>query len=267
MKILVCLKQILDPEISPRDFQVERDNLIAARGGANLVTNIFCENALETALQLREKSGGEITAITFGDGEAEDVLRKALALKVDHAVHIVNTEDKPTNSSGAAKVLAAAIQKLGEFDLILLGREAGDWGEGQTGAILAEELGLPFVAFVDSIDAVDSGVSVQRQTDVGSETLKAQTPIVLSITNNDANVPRIPKTRDIMMAHRKELATHSLADLGMDVASLQQAAGKTEVVDLFIPERDTSCEFVSGDSIEEKVDDFAKRIVEIVRSV
>jgi electron transfer flavoprotein beta subunit len=267
MKILVCLKQILDPEISPRDFQVDRENRIAARGGANLVTNIFCENALETALQLREKSGGEITALTFGDSEAEDVLRKALALKVDHAVQVINPESKPITSSGAAQVLAAAVKKLGQFDLVLLGREAGDWGEGQTGAILSEELGLPFVAFVDSIDVADSGVSLQRQTDVGSETLAAQTPIVLSITNNDANVPRIPKTRDIMMAHRKELTALSLEDVGLDAETVQQAADKTQVVDLFIPERDTSCEFVDGDSIEEKVDEFAKRIVEIVRSV
>ncbi len=267
MKILVCLKQILDPEISPRDFRLDRENLTAARGGANLVTNIFCENALETALQLREKGDAEITALTFGDEESEDVLRKALALKVDHAVQVLSPDTKPTNSAGAAHVLGAAIKKLGEFDLVMLGREAGDWGEGQTGAILAEELGLPFVAFVDSIDVADDGVTLQRQTDLGSESLKAATPIVLSITNNDANVPRIPKTRDIMMAHRKELTTLTLEDLELSADAVRQLAGKTEVVDLFIPERDTTCEFVGGDSIDEKVDEFAKRIVEIVRSV
>ena len=265
MKILVCLKQILDPEISPRDFQVDRNNLTADRGSANLVTNIFCENALETAIQVREKSDAEITALTFGDGEAEDVLRKALALKVDHAVHVVNPEAKPVNSSGAAQVLAAAARKLGEFDLVLLGREAGDWGEGQTAPILAEELKLPFVAYVDTIEA-GNPVQVQRQTDVGSETLTVQTPVVLSITNNDANVPRIPKTRDIMMAHRKELVTWSLEDIGLSADVVQQTAAKTQVVDLFIPKRDSTCEFIEGDSIDEKVDDLAKRIVEIVRS-
>ena len=162
MKILVCLKQIIDPEVSPRDFQLDRENLTAAQGSANLVTNIFCENALETALQLREKSGGEITALTFGGGDAEDVLRKAFALKVDAAVQVLNPSPKQPNSAGAANVLGAAIKKLGEFDLVMLGREAGDWGEGQTAAILAEELGLPFVAFVESIEAADGGVTVQR---------------------------------------------------------------------------------------------------------
>ncbi len=267
MKILVGLKQILDPEVSPRDFRIDRDHLTAARGSASLVTNIFCENALETALQVREASGGEITALTFGDSEAEDVLRKALALKVDHAVQVVNPEPKQFGSAGSAHVLAAAIRKLGQFDLILLGREAGDWGEGQTAALLAEELALPFVAFVDSIKSGDPGLVVHRQTDLGSEDLSAATPIVLSITNNDQNVPRIPKTRDIMMAHRKPLTCWSLQDVGLSTEAVQQVAGRTQVVELFIPERDTTCEFVSGDTIEERVDQFAQRVVEIIRSV
>ena len=243
MKTLVCLKQIIDPEVSPRDFQVDRDNLTASRGAANLVTNIFCENALETALQLRDKAGGEITALTFGDSEAEDVLRKALALKVDHAVQVLNPDTKQANSAGAATVLAAAARKLGEFDLILLGREAGDWGEGQTAALLAEELGLPLVSLVDAIES-NGAVTLHRQTDVGSEDVAAETPIVVSITNNDANVPRIPKTRDIMMAHRKELITWSLDDVGLSSDSVHQAAESTQIVDLFIPERETTCEFV-----------------------
>ncbi len=222
---------------------------------------------LETALQLRDAAGGEITALTFGPGDAEDVLRKALALKVDHAVQVVNPGGKQTNSAGAAHVLAAAIKKLGDFDLVMLGREAGDWGEGQTAALVAEELGLPFVAFVDSIESSGTAVIVHRQTDSGREDLSAQTPIVVSITNNDANVPRIPKTRDIMMAHRKELTAWSLEDVGLSADSVQQVASRTQVVDLFVPQRDTTCEFVTGDTIEERVNDFAERIVKIIRSV
>jgi len=264
MKILVCLKQIVDPEISPRDFQLDKANLCAAQGSANLVTNIFCENALETALQLKEKSSGEVTALTFGPSESEDVLRKALALRVDRAVQVVNPGIDQTGSAGAACVLAAAIRKLGDFDLIMLGREAGDWGEGQTGGLVAEELGLPFVAFVDSIEVADSGITVHRQTEIGREELSATGPVVVSITNNDANVPRIPKTRDIMKAHRKELTSWSLEDVGLSANGVQQAANGTEVVDLFIPEKDTTCEFISGDSIDERLQQFAQRVVDIV---
>ncbi len=264
MKILVCLKQILDPEVSPRDFQLDKANLCAAQGSANLVTNIFCENALETALQLKEKAGGEVTALTFGPPDSEDVLRKALALRVDQAVQVVNPDIAQTGSAGAACVLAAAIRKLGDFDLIMLGREAGDWGEGQTGGLVAEELGYPFVAFVDSIEVNDGGLRVHRQTEVGREELSASGPLVVSITNNDANVPRIPKTRDIMMAHRKGLTSWSLEDVGLSEDSVQQAAGGTEVVELYIPEKDTTCEFISGESMDERLQEFAQRVVDIV---
>jgi len=264
MKILVCLKQILDPEVSPRDFQLDEANLCAAQGSASLVTNIFCENALETALQLREKTDGEVIALTFGPPDSEDVLRKALALRVDQAVQVVNPEIAQAGSAGAACVLAAAIRKLGDFDLVMLGREAGDWGEGQTAGLVAEELGLPFVAFVDEIEASDSGINVHRQTEVGREQLSTSGPLVVSITNNDANVPRIPKTRDIMMAHRKELTSWSLEDVGLSEDSVRQAAEGTEVVELFIPEKDMTCEFISGDSIDERVQKFAQRVVDIV---
>jgi electron transfer flavoprotein beta subunit len=267
MKILVCLKQILDPEVSPRDFQLDREKLRAAQGSANLVTNIFCENALETALQLKDSVGGEVTAVSFGPPEAEDVLRKALALRVDQAVLVVNPGFDQFGSAGSASVLAAAIRKLGDFDLIMLGREAGDWGEGQTAGLVAEELGLPFVAFVDTVESADSGTKVYRQTEIGREEIATQLPIVVSVTNNDANVPRIPKTRDIMKAHRKELTLWSLGDVGLSEDAVRQSAGGTQVVDLFIPERDTTCEFISGDSIDYKLQEFAQRVVDVVRSV
>ena len=94
MNTIVCIKQILDPEIPARDFRIDAANREAERGGANLVTNIFCENALETALQFREAHGGKITALSCGPDGAEDVLRKALALKADDAALVVNEAAK-----------------------------------------------------------------------------------------------------------------------------------------------------------------------------
>jgi electron transfer flavoprotein beta subunit len=144
MKLLVCLKQILDPEIPARDFRVDPVRREAERGAANLVTNIFCENALETALQFRERIGsGKITVLSFGAATAEDSLRKALAMKADEAALVLNDGQPHPDPLTVARVLAAAIRKLGGFDLVMVGREAGDWGAGQTGGLLAEELGLP----------------------------------------------------------------------------------------------------------------------------
>ena len=152
MNILVCLKQILDPEIPARDFRVDPVKREAERGAASFVTNIFCENALETALQLRDRVGGTITALAFGASSAEDSLRKALAMKADSAVLVVNDDHPNPDPLEVARALALAIRKIGEFDLVMVGRESGDWGAGQTGGLVAEELGWPCISFVETIE-------------------------------------------------------------------------------------------------------------------
>ncbi len=252
MNILVCLKQILDPEMPPRDFRVDAEKLEAQRGAAGLVMNIFCANALETALQFRERVGGKITALSFGDETAEEVLRKALALRVDNAVLV--TQDFPSDTEKksrraepmlVSRVLAAAARRLGDFDLILVGREAGDWGEGQTGGLLAEELGWPCVSFAEQLEQSVSDpkiLQVRRQTENGVEVLEAASPLVVTVTNHEHNVPRIPKTRDVMMAYR------------------------AEVVALTVPQKESHCEFVAGEMLEERVTDFAERIIAVMRS-
>ena len=271
MNIIVCLKQILDPEIPARDFRVDGEKKEAVRGSANLVTNIFCENALETALQLREKSGGRITALTFGPEEAEDTLRKALAMKADAATLVVNDGHPHPDPLAVAQTLAAAIRKIGAFDLVMLGRESGDWGVAQTGGLLAEELGAPCVSFVDHIevsgDGPNGGLIVKRQTDNGWEKLTGKPPLVVTITNNEFNVPRIPKTRDIMMSARQPITKWMLEDLGVNAAEIRAGGSYYEVVDLAVPVKEVACEFVSGDTLEQKVERFAERIVEITRAL
>ena len=269
MNILVCLKQILDPEVPARDFRVDAARREAEQGSANFVTNIFCENALETALQLRERAGGgdQITVLSYGRPAAEDSLRKALAMKADAAALVVDESDSNPDPLAVARVLAAAVRRLGAFDLIMTGREAGDWGAGQTGGLLAEELGLPCVSFVDTIEAAPGGggLRLKRQTDTGWEVIEAATPVVVTVTNDEHNVPRIPKVRDVMMSYRQPLTKLTAADLGLGADALA-GGGYYEVAELFIPQKETSCEFVKGDTLDEKVEAFARRIVKAVDS-
>ena len=264
MNILVCLKQILDPEVPARDFRVDAARREAEQGSANLVTNIFCENALETALQLRERAGGaKITVLSYGRPTAEDSLRKALAMKADAAALVLNEGEGAPDPLGVARVLAAAIRRLGEFDLIMTGREAGDWGAGQTGGLLAEELGLPCVSFVDTIEVAGGGLRLKRQTDTGWEVFEAAPPVVVTVTNDEHNVPRIPKVRDVMMSYRQPLTKFALSDLGLAAG----AGDYYEVAELFIPQKESRCDFASGDTLDEKVEAFARRVVEVTRSM
>src|SRR6266849_8130852 len=226
MNLVVCLKQILDPEIPARDFRVDPVKREAERGAASLVTNIFCENALETALQFRERIGsGRITVLSFGPATAEDSLRKALAMKADSVALVLNDGHPHPDPLTVARVLAAAIRKLGGFDLVMVGREAGDWGAGQTGGLLAEELGLPCVSFVDRIESIDGKLRLKRQTDTGWELFETELPVVVSVTNDEHNVPRIPKVRDVMMSYRQPLTQWKLDDL--DIAPDEARAGNT----------------------------------------
>ena len=267
MNILVCLKQILDPEIPARDFHVDSARREAERGSANLVTNIFCENALETALQLREKSGeAKITVLSFGPASAEDSLRKALAMKADAAALVLNEGHPHPDPLMVARVLAAATRKLGSFDLIMVGREAGDWGAGQTGGLLAEELGLPCVSFVDQIASDGGKLRLRRQTDSGWEILETQGPMVVTITNDEHNVPRIPKVRDVMISYRQPLQQLTLDELDLSPEARIENS-YYEVVNLSIPEKETSCEFITGDTLDERLDAFAERIVAVTNSL
>ncbi len=269
MNILVCLKQILDPEMPSRDFRIDPAGCDADRQAAGLVMNIFCANALETALQFREKHGGKITVITVGASSAEEILRKALALRVDSAVLVKNDHSQRLNPWCVARVLAAAVRKLGDFDLVLTGRESGDWGDGQTGGFLAEELGRPCVSMVDEmkLEASKPGlVQLKRQTDQGWEAIEAKTPTVITVTNNEHNVPRIAKTRDVMQAFRQPLTTWSLAELGVEPQSIADDLASTQVVELTIPKKQSHCEFVTGESLEERISKLAQRIVSIVQS-
>jgi electron transfer flavoprotein beta subunit len=263
VNILVCLKQILDPEIPARDFRIDPSRKEAERGSAELVTNIFCENALETALQFRDRTpGARITALSFGPPSAEDSLRKALAMKADAAALVINDGEAHPDPLTVARVLAAAARKLGDFDVILTGRESGDWGAAQVGLLLAEELGRPCIAFADRIESDGEKLRIRRQTEWGWEVFEAEPPLVLTITNDEHNVPRIAKVRDVMLAHRLPLTTWSIADLGVDVT-----AEWYDVAELFIPQKESRCELVSGDTLDQKVDALARRLLEVTSAL
>jgi electron transfer flavoprotein beta subunit len=267
MNILVAVKQILDPEIPARDFAVDPVRREAARGSAGLVLNIFCANALETALQFRGRRGGSVAVLSFGPATAEEVLRKALAMTADEAVLAVRDDEAHPDPLVVARVLAAAVRRRAAVDLVLVGRESGDWGYGQTGGLLAEELGWPCVSLVDQIEPSPAPgvVRLRRQTEDGWEVLEASVPLVLTITNNDQNVPRIPKTRDVMQSYRKPLARWTLADLGLSAERLS-AGAYTEVVELSIPRKEAVCEFITGETLDERIDAFARRVLSVLRS-
>lgn len=262
MHIAVCVKQILDPEISPRAFKVNPETKLAEQGGASLVIGPFDLNALEVAVQLKEKHGGKVTVVTFGEEKAQEALRRALAMGADEAVLVAGDGFAAREPSVTARALAAAIRRLDDVDLVLCGRQSGEWDYGQVPGLLAEELSLPLVPFVPRLEVAGDGFRLERESDVGNVIVEAPKGVVVSITNAQDNNPRLPKVRDIMMANRKPIQKYGAADLGLDEAAVGADADQLAVLDLFIPEVVSECEFVEGDDGAEKAANLVKKLLE-----
>ena len=261
MHSVVCIKQVLDQDIPPRAFRVDRAARRPDVAGAPLVMSIFDGNALETALRLREaQSGGSVTALTIGPKGAEEVLRKALAVTADQAVLVSEGELDGVDAQARAALIAAAVRKLTPgVDLVLCGRQAGDWESGQVGSMVAEALEWPCVTLVSQITPAEGGrVRLRREVEDGYEIVEAASPVVVTVTNGEGNVLRLAKVRDVMMAHRKPITTFTAADLGG-----ADGASGAALVDLFIPDKSSKCEFVDGKTAAEKATNLVRKLREL----
>lgn len=259
MKIVVCLKQILDPEIPPSSFEID-DAFKQARIGKNkLVINPFDENALEMALQLKDKKNDvHITALTYGDKRAEAALRKAFGVLADETVHILKEDDIQEQPYLTANILGRAIKKMGPFDLIMCGRQAGDWDAGTVPSLMAEELGIPSLCFIYQMEMANGDLIFKRDVEGGTEVFESSMPALVTVTNDEFNILRIAKIKDVMKAHRKPVRTLTLQEL--DTENSHVPMSYANLNKLYIPSTDNVCEIINGDDLEEKVANLLKRL-------
>jgi electron transfer flavoprotein beta subunit len=263
MNVVVCIKQIIDPEIPAEQFKLDPASKRQLRGGLSLVISAYDQNALEVALQLREKAGGKITALSLGEPEAQGAVKSAMGMGIDAGVLVSDPALTGSDSFGVAHILAKAIRKIGPPDLILTGCVSGDTGNKMVGPLLAEELGIPFVAFVSRIETKDGKVVARRIVEDGYELVEAPMPVVASILSDDTNVPRYSKLKDIMAAARKTVPVLKAADLGVDPSRVGPGGRRLEVRDLTFVQRDTRCELVSGETPAEQAERLATRLREL----
>lgn len=162
MHIVVCLKQVVDPEIPPQQFKVDRDAKIQVRGDLPLVMGNFDGCALELGLQLKAAVNGRVTALSLGPATARDMLKSALAMGADDALLLSDPAFEGGDSFATARALVAAIRKLPPADVILCGRQASDYEVGQVGGCLAEALGFPLVSLARQLGVVVGGGGFPR---------------------------------------------------------------------------------------------------------
>lgn len=256
MKIIVTVKQVPDPDIPPTHFKVdEAARKVVPPSGVAPVMNGYDGNALEAGLRLKEKYGGTVTVVTIGASEARDTLKRAIAMGADAAVHVNDPQLADADSATIAATLAAAVTKIGEYDLILAGRQASDTDAGQVPLGVAELLGLPSVAPVIAIEQAGSGVKVNRLGDDGYEVVEVSLPALLAVSS-EIGEPRYPPLRGIMAAGRAKIPEWTAADLGISPANTKKATLRR----LFVEQREARVDLIEADSPEEAGVQLANRL-------
>jgi electron transfer flavoprotein beta subunit len=216
MKIIVCVKQVLD---SAAQIQIDNGRIVSLR--SSRIINPYDEFAIEEAVCIKEKKPDtEITLLSLGPAGFKESIKKALAMGADKAIHLMDDKFDGLDSYTLARVLARSIDKI-PFDLILCGRQAIDVDSAQTGPSLATFLGIPFVTVVTGIDfsANYKNAKITRQVEGGSEVRELPLPLLLTCQKG-LNEPRLPSLKGIMSAKKKEILTFSASDLNIDTLDL-----------------------------------------------
>lgn len=246
MKIAVCIKQVPDTETRLR---IAEDGRWLDENDLKYRTNESDEHAIEEALQIAAKTGGEVVVISLGPDRAKEALRKALALDAARAVHLVDEAFQGGDSAATARALAAVVEQEGA-DLVLTGSQSDDVGYGATASILAGRLGWPHAWLVMGLEVEEDGKSakVTREMESGmNEIFRLQLPAVIEVQAG-INHPRYPTLRGIMKAKKKPMSTPSPADLGLDASAIGSAGSRIEIVDVAFPDTGAGAELIEGDA-------------------
>lgn len=218
----------------------------------------FDKNALEEAIRIKEKFGGEIVTLTVSSEDAKAVLREGLALGGDKAYWLNDPGLQDTDTWGTAYVLAEMIKRIGEYDLILCGDSSLDSFSGLVGPRLAEILNVPQITSVGKVTVEGDAVVAERSLEDASESVKAKMPALISVTR-EINQPRIPSLMMIMKASKKEIVIWSLKDLNVEQ---EKISPRIEIVDVLAPKMERKRIKVTGESVQEIAEKLAKALVQ-----
>ena len=259
MQIIVCVKQVVDPDMPPAAFQIDsQTKRIKDSPQIPPVINGFDENALEAALKIKEETGGVVTVISLGKSFTMDVIKKPLSMGADDLVLLKDELFDDLDSYGTASVLSKAITRIGSYDLVLCGRQASDWDNAQVPLGIAEILQLPCIPMVKHLEISERKLVAHSITSGGYDILEALLPALVTVSN-ELGEPRYPTLKGIMAAGRKKPITWNSYDLEMDQSDL---ASKLEIMDLFIPTNEQQVEIISGSNEADAGRNLAARLKE-----
>ena len=260
INMIVCCKQVPDPEAPPSAFKVDTAaNSVTLPPDIKPVIGQYEEFALEAALRIKDKAGGKVTVLSLGNKLVRDVIKKALAVGGDELVLLEDDAFEQSDSWSTAYALATAIEKIGTYDLILCGRQSSDWDAGQVGTGIAQLLGVPAVTLARKVE-IDSGKAIIEQViPDGYQVVEVGLPAVVTVTSELGNL-RYAVLKGIMAAAKKQPTVWKPSDLGLDSSQVGAAGRYTKLVRLFQPVKEAKCEIVEGDSAAEAGANLALRL-------
>ena len=237
MNIVVLVKQV--PAVS--EIEIAQDNNLV-RVGAPSMLNPVDKHAIEAAVAVKDAVGGTITLITMGTAQAAEVMRDGIAVGADKGVLVSDERMAGSDTLATGLILSKAIEKIGDVDLVFT-----DGDTGQIPPAVAQYLNIALVSYADSVSVEGSTITATRANHGGVETIQAQVPAVVSVTDK-SNTPRSPKIRGKMAAKKAVFDVWRIEDLGLDAASVGKSGSATKVTEMFAPEPNPVGIMIEGDT-------------------
>jgi electron transfer flavoprotein beta subunit len=258
MEIVVCVKRV--PDTAELEIEINRSGSGIEERDLAYGVNEWDNFAIEAALALKEEHGGKVTAITIGGEDDEEVLRRALAMGADEAIHLSDPAFEGSDAQGIATILHKAISAR-PFDLVLTGAVSSDRSSGQVGGMLAALLDIPQVVLATDLKIEGGKATVAHEVEGGLErVVELDLPALVSVQTG-LNEPRYVSIRGIRKVSSMEIPLQNASELGLDASSLGAAGAMVTVEEIFLPPKGDGAEMLEGDD-EEMVEQLVGKLRE-----
>ena len=256
-RIIVCLKQSVD--VSQLKADPSTGRLVTA--GVSRKISDFDKNALEEAVRIKEKNGWELVTVTVNFEEVKASIREALAIGADKGFVVLDEALKDSDTWATSNVLARAVEKIGEFDLILCGEASIDGFSAQVGPRLGEILNIPVVTYARKLNVDEKTAQAERVLEERYETVEVSLPALVTVTK-EINDPRIPSLMSIMKASKKEIEFWNLADLGVSAKEVGERGSGVKVLDVAVPQMGRKKIRIEGETPAEVAEKLVKELIQ-----
>jgi electron transfer flavoprotein beta subunit len=260
MNIIVCMKEVRDPDASPDAFKIDAStNTLVSLDSVLKVVNPFDEQAIEAALRIKDQTSAKVTVINLGKSLDMVVARKPLLMGADEFILLDDEAFAGGDSWSIAHALALAIKKIGSFDLVLCGRQAADSNAGQVGLGIAEILGIPSVTVAQKIEVENGKAIVEKVTQEGYEIIEMSLPALVTVSS-ELGQPRYPSIKRLRVANKIDPILWKPADIDLALSDAGAGGRRLKILRLYQPVQEVDCEFIEGETVQDAAENLALRL-------